>query len=322
MARGPLSQSDYSPQFAGHETFPLRYGWLKKVFDRVAETEREAANKTACFGEDAIARFGVGKNMVLSMRHWAKAAGIIREESQTNRVTTTPLGQRLFGPEGIDPYMEYPSTLWLIHWQLAARAVSPTVWCWAFNYYSDNIFDRDVLKRRLERFIQDQRWKNVSPNTLNKDVSCFIRTYVARPPSTQAGHDDALESPLTELGLIKATGKNGFRFVRGKKPTLGDGVFIYALLDLWSQHPHATTLSFELIAKDPGGPGRVFGFNDNDVVDRLAALEEVTRGKLWWSDSTGIHQVSRKDTVALNEETKTDFLKKDYKTRPVESEVA
>ena len=39
MAREPLFHNDYSPQFSGHETFPLRYGWLKKGFDRVAETE-------------------------------------------------------------------------------------------------------------------------------------------------------------------------------------------------------------------------------------------------------------------------------------------
>ena len=39
MARGPLYQHGYEPQFSGHETFPLRYGWLKKAFDRVAETE-------------------------------------------------------------------------------------------------------------------------------------------------------------------------------------------------------------------------------------------------------------------------------------------
>ena len=35
MARGPLFQYTYSPQFSGHETFPLRYGWLKKAYDRV-----------------------------------------------------------------------------------------------------------------------------------------------------------------------------------------------------------------------------------------------------------------------------------------------
>ena len=33
MTRGPLYEPDYKPQFSGHETFPLRYGWLKKAFD-------------------------------------------------------------------------------------------------------------------------------------------------------------------------------------------------------------------------------------------------------------------------------------------------
>ena len=91
-------------------------------------------------------------------------------------------------------------------------------------------------------------------------------------------HDDALESPLTELGLIKAIGKqDGFRFVRGPKITLSDGVFVYALIDFWTRYfPNAATLSFEAIAHAPGGPGRVFQFDENDVADRLAALDEVT----------------------------------------------
>src|SRR5690625_6536827 len=83
MARGPLYQQDYKPQFSGHETFPLRYGWLKKCYDRVAETEPEPDNKSLCWGDDAIARFGVGKNMVSSMRHWATVAGIIEDRKST-----------------------------------------------------------------------------------------------------------------------------------------------------------------------------------------------------------------------------------------------
>ena len=39
MLRGPLYGDDYRPQFSGHETFPLRYGWLKKAFDAVLGTE-------------------------------------------------------------------------------------------------------------------------------------------------------------------------------------------------------------------------------------------------------------------------------------------
>ena len=129
MARGPLYQDGYNPQFSGHETFPLRYGWLKKAFDRVEETADQPENRVACWDDDAIARFGVGKNMVASMRHWAKAARVI-EEPSPNSVRPTDLGRLIFSPTGLDPYMEHPGTLWLIHWQLAARE-DKTTWFWA-----------------------------------------------------------------------------------------------------------------------------------------------------------------------------------------------
>lgn len=310
MARGPLYQNNYTPQFSGHETFPLRYGWLKKVYDRVAETEEYENNRPLCWDDDAIARFGVGKNMVSSMRHWAKVSGIIEELNGTNSVRTTALGHMLFGPDGLDPYMEHPATLWLFHWQLASRP-EKTTWFWAFNHYPAITFEREVLTKKLERLAKERDWARVASTTVKNDVACFIRTYVARQPSGKTGHDDALESPLTELGLIKAIGKkDGFRFVRGPKSTLGNGVFIYALLDFWSQYSTASTLSFEAIAHMPGGPGRVFAFDENDVADRLAALDDVTKGMLRWSETAGLKQVIR--GMEIDEEVKLSYLPMDY----------
>ena len=293
MARGPLFQDTYSPQFSGHETFPLRYGWLKKVYDRVAETEQEANNRASCWSDDAIARFGVGKNMVASMRHWANTANII-VEPDTKTVRTTELGRKLFGDAGLDPYMEHPATLWLVHWQLAAWP-KKTTWFWAFSYYPAITFERGGLVKKLDRLAKDQNWSRVATTTIKNDVACFIRTYVAQNPSGRTAHDDVLESPLTELGLIKAIGKkDGFRFARGPKTTLGDGVFVYALIDFWKRHSiNAATLAFEAIAYAPGSPGRVFAFDENDVADRLAVLDNVTDGALRWSETAGIKQVVR-----------------------------
>ena len=318
MARGPLYQKGYTPQFSGHETFPLRYGWLKKAFDRVAETEGQPENRAACWGDGAIARFGVGKNMVASMRHWAKAAGVIKE-SESNSVQTTELGHLLFGSKGRDPYMEYPATLWLIHWQLAAREAK-TTWFWAFNHYPAIIFERDSLIERLDRLAK-RNWSPVANKTIKNDVACFIRTYVALPLSAKTGHDDALESPLTELGLIKADGrKDGFRFVRGPKATLSDGVFIYALMKFWSsRYPNTATLSFEAIAHAPGGPGRVFLFDENDVADRLADLEDATNGALRWSETAGMKQVVRNIDID-DEATALSWIESDY--GPIDGEEA
>ena len=310
MARGPLYQGGYKPQFSGHETFPLRYGWLKKAFDRVAETEHEADNRATCWDNDAIARFGVGKNMVASMRHWAKAAGIIVEPG-ANTVRTMELGRKLFGVRGLDPYMEHPATLWLIHWQLVAGR-EKTTWFWAFSHYPAITFERDELIKKLERFAKNRDWPRIAATTIKNDVACFIRTYVARQPSGKTGHDDALESPLTELGLIKAIGKkDGFRFVRGPKSTLGDGVFVYALIDFWLRYsPNATTLAFETIAHAPGGPGRVFMFNENDVADRLATLDEASNGAFRWSETAGLKQVVR--SIDIDKDLKLNWLPMDY----------
>ncbi len=312
MARGPLYQDGYNPQFSGHETFPLRYGWLKKAFDRVAETEVMPDNRAACWGEDAIARFGVGKNMVASIRHWAKAAGVI-DEAAVNSVRTTGLGRLIFGPKGLDPYMEHPATLWLIHWHLAARA-EMTTWFWVFSYYPALTFERESIIMKLDRLAKDRNWSRVAHATLKNDVACFIRTYAARPPFGKVGHDDALESPLTELGLIKAVGKrDGFRFVRGAKSTLGNGIFAYALLDFWSHYSGAATLSFEAIAHAPGSPGRTFLFDENDVADRLAGLDEVTNGALRWSETAGLKQVVR--NADIDADAALALLARDYDER-------
>ena len=168
-----------------------------------------------------------------------------------------------------------------------------------------------IWRKKLERLSKERNWSRAAGTTIRSDVACFIRTYVARQASGKAGNDDALESPLTELGLIKAVGKkDGFRFVRGPKSTLGDGVFVYALMDFWSQYSTAATLSFEAIAHAPGGPGRTFAFDENDVADRLAALDEVTDGALRWSEAAGLKQVIR--NIDIDEDSKLSYLSIDY----------
>lgn len=311
MARGPLFQNDYRPQFSGHETFPLRHGWLKKAYDAVEATEGDAENKSVFLGDDAIARFGVGKNMVASMRHWGSAAGILTESQGSPVIRTTEVGRMLFGPRGLDLYMEHPATLWLVHWRLAAHA-EKTTWFWAFNHFPSPTFEREHLVKGISRLAYNCGWTRAAVATVKNDVACFIRTYVPQQPSGQAGNDDALESPLTELGLIKPIGKrDGFRFVRGPKSTLGDGVFVWSLLDFWSRYSKkAATLSFEAIAHEPGGPGRVFLFDENDVADRLAGLDDATGGRLRWSETAGLKQVVRDPD--LNFETALSYVEADY----------
>ncbi|WP_432475199.1 DUF4007 family protein [Brucella anthropi] len=312
MSRGPLFEKDYKPLFSGHETFPLRYGWLKKVYDAVTTDGKDVASKSLFSDDNSIARFGVGKNMVASMRYWAAACDVIGDVS-TNQIAVRPLGHKLFGSGGLDPYMESPSTLWILHWSLCGRE-DRTTWYWAFSHFSHLTFERETLVKTLLSIAEDRGWPRVSPATVKRDVECFVRTYAAKAASSQVSHEDALESPLTELGLIRATGKkDGFRFVRGPKSTLGDGVFAYALIDFWQRYSKSKTLSFEAIAHGPGSPGRVFALDEGDLVERLSEIEDATEGLLRWSETAGLKQVIRSSD--LNVEAALALVDADFRVR-------
>lgn len=180
MVRGPLYQENYRPQFTGHETFPMRYGWLKKAYDHVTRFKKHSDDKTVVWGDEAIAQLGVGKNMVSSIRYWARILGVVEESAKApHSVKTTEFGRKIFGKKGFDPFMEHSTTLWLIHWKLVSN-ISLTTWYWAFGHYPSLVFDRVDMQSKLERLCADRKWKRASPVTLKNDISVFVRTYTSK----------------------------------------------------------------------------------------------------------------------------------------------
>ncbi|MBE0470969.1 MAG: DUF4007 family protein [Methyloprofundus sp.] len=310
MLNSSLFESGYVPQLSGHETFPMRYGWLKKAYD-VVQAATDDSDKHSVFNDvSAIARFGVGKNMVASIRHWATQCEVISSGKKGAASGVGYIGSTIFADDGFDPYMENPATLWLLHWRLASNP-DLTTWFWVFNHYNGDHFERETLVKALIKFGQDRGWSRVTPSTIKRDVDCFVRTYVAKPATGKQTHEDTMESPLTELSLIKPIGKkDGFRIIRGPKVSLGDGVFAFALSEFWSNYTHGNTLSFEAIAHHPGSPGRVFQLNEDDLVDRLARLESFTSGLIRWSETAGLKQLVRSQAPSKN---RLDFfLGQDY----------
>ncbi len=309
MTRSRLYEEDYRLRLSGHETFPLRYGWLKKAFDAVSEAEHAGSERSVFLAEDAIARFGVGRNMVGSIRHWATAAEIISKDGRE----TTQLGKSLFREGGRDPYMEDPTTAWIIHWIISSNP-NNTTWFWAFNHYASPTFYRDTLVRGIEKLAKGHPKSRASISTIKSDVACFVRTYVSQSLSEKTGYEESLESPLTELGLIQSTGKrDGFRFVRGRKPTLGAGIVAYAVYGFWPDHSTARSLSFEALAHEPGSPGRVFVLDENSLADLLLEIETVSGGAYRWSETAGLKQLIREHDITEDQAFK--FIEHDYEHR-------
>ncbi len=309
--RSPLDAENYRPRLSGHETFPLRYGWLKKAFAAVCEEQR--SGREIFSAESAIAWFGVGRNMVSSIRHWALMTRILSDDGEAHALKPTPIGTLLFDDkDGLDPWMEHPSSSWLAHWHISGHP-RLTTWFWAFSHYPGIAFERDMIVSGVKELAERHSWPRASLATIKRDVACLVRSYAPVQSGSAAVLEESLESPLAELGLIHATRRrDGFRFVRGPKPTLLPGVFSYAVGDFWQRFaPSSNTLSFEALAHAPGSPGRVFLLGENDLAQLLAQLEDVTQGTYQWSEAAGLRQLIRAQEVPFAEAigfTRDDYL--------------
>ena len=295
MASEAFHTPQFRGQFSGHETFPLRYGWLKKVVDAFATTESDEADSV--FDPNiAIAKFGVGKNMVVSMKHWSMATGII-EQSTNSSPRLTSLGRELFADNGFDPYAEHPATLWLLHWNIASKPRPATTWYVAFNYFNNLVLEREQLQGQIERLFQERARSRLSPATLKRDVDCFIRSYVVGRSKQGEISEDSLECPLAELELMVPGAVRGqYQFQRGEKSTLPDGVFNHALWNFWKGRGTAETITANTLTHEPGSPGKIFKLDDMSIANRLVRIEETSHGVFRASDTGGLQQVQRLTT--------------------------
>lgn len=298
------------PVFSGHETFPLRYGWLKKVYDSVYYAGNSKDKLRDIFNNDeAIALFGVGKNMVSSMRHWATWSGIISD----NEVPISSFVSSILDDKGYDPWLESPISLWILHWQLARRPRLLTYY-WFFNIFNGNNFDKEQINNSLKSICEDYNLKPPSELTLKRDIDCFLRTYVSKSNNQGKISEDTLESPLAELGLINTLNKRDlFQPARGSKESLTNGVFLLVLHDFWSRNwKNQTSVSIESLVYDAGSPGRIFLLDEDAVLEKAYDISTLGLG-IEWTESSGLRQFIR--SVELNEllEAALDLIKTEYK---------
>ncbi len=286
--RSPLDHAS----FGGHETFPLRYAWLRKAVDHIGRDPGVFQR------DDAMVTLGVGKNMVRAIRHWGLAAGVLEEDPSVpnNRgrsLRASALGSALFDADGWDPFFEDPATLWVIHHELASSAERATTWYWAFNHLPQPEFSKSDLAHWLTKLAQEHGWPRVSPASLKRDVDVFLRTYVAARTARGVALEDTLDCPLVELGLIREHGSKGnYLLQRGDQPTLPDAIFAYGLVRFLERREHASSaVPVHSIAFAAGSPGRVFSLTEDALMRRLEDLERTTDGAIVFHDTAGLRQL-------------------------------
>lgn len=289
-------QSDHL-SFSGHETFVLRYGWLKKAYDAILKDP-------SVFGrDDAIITLGVGRNMVRSIRHWALASGVLEEELHTRglRLQPSSFGNFLFGSTGHDPYLEDIGSIWLIHWRICANERRSTSWTWTFNLLRSTEFTIAGVLSVIQKELEKRSVKVPPISTLKRDVDCCVRSYAPGESLKKTIIEDTLDSPLVELRLVSRTNSDLLKFNRGPQISLRDEIFTHTLIDFWDRKaPARESLSFNEIAYGVGSPGSVFKIDEDSLATRLEKLEWVSGGSLVYADVAGLKQVYRR--AAVNKE--------------------
>ena len=286
---------DFKPNFSGHETFSLRYGWLEKSFQAVVNYKDNPFIK-----DDAIAQFGVGKNMVNAIKHWAVATGFL--ETTDESYAPSEYAKQIMDPNA-DPFLEATDSIWKIHYELAKNPRNTTIY-FIFNYLNENAFDRSTLSLRLLDFLASNELKIPADKTLLSDINVSLANYSNKTKKT--AREDDIASPLSELRLLRTLGDGRYSFNLGTKPSLSQKLFLSCFVDFWHSSSeqgtiNGNTIRFEQILHAPGSPGRLFLLDEKELTIRLEDIETLSNGHLIWSETSGMQQIAKTAKFNLSE---------------------
>lgn len=265
--RPPLS----APSFSGHESFPLRYAWLKKGYDALEEEDNQVFSS-----ESGMVELGVGKNMVRAIRHWGLVAGMweVIPQSRGKDLRPTLLGHSLLmNVKGWDPYMDELGTIWLLHWQLTKAPEGATAWWYLFSRPRSDAFTKAELEAELQEVADEaEGGRRVPSSTIQRDIDVLVRCYT-RAKAERGAWEEVLNSPLMALDLVRPVpGRKGaYVCPLGAQPTLPQGIFDAALVDFCGRtlKDGVRSFSFDKLLYDWGSPGRIFRLTESALMERL-----------------------------------------------------
>lgn len=173
----------------GHEKFALREGWISKALMILPN------NPDAFTLKNASDLFGIGSNMVKSLRYWMRALGLTN--SSGNELTE--IGKIIAEN---DPYIENPFTLWIMHSYIAKNIEYATTWYMYFNKCDATDLDKteieSILFREVKKYVAGISF---SEKSLSNDVEVLLNMYSRNKDNSDP--EDKNVSPFSQLALIK-----------------------------------------------------------------------------------------------------------------------
>lgn len=285
-------------RFGGHQTFSIREGWLYKGL-RLAVEEPER------LGDPELADWlGVGKNMAKAIHHWLQATGLAERDpaagSKTRVLRPTDFGRIVWDR---DRYFLLPGTWWAVHVQLIHRPSDAYSWYWFFNHFNADRFERPVCAEALRRHLAAQGQRMPSARTLERDVNCLLRSYAVTVPREQTDPEDAMECPLSELGILQHSKQTGFFHLNRDLKPVPFQLFGYAVSlarELYGSVDTSNQLDLSLtdLTHGPNAPGRVFALTAEATYELVAGYESQRKLRL---DGQAGERIARLDTLRSDE---------------------
>lgn len=243
----------------GHEKFALREGWVNKALIIIPDAPEVFLRK------DATDMFGIGSNMVKSLRYWMRAFGLTIEKGSAG-VELTERGKLI---AKYDPYLEDPFTLWIMHSYISKNKEGATTWFMYFNHCDADELKKSeievILLREVKKYVAGQ---NFSEKSLSNDVDVLLNMYSKNKEKLDP--EDKGISPFSQLALIKNVDGKYIKN-RPNKRNFSEMIVLYELI-LMSKN--SEEVSIEKAVYGENGLANIYNLTSvmaNDYFDRLDA---------------------------------------------------
>jgi len=278
--------------FSGHETFYCRALWLQKGYHFIKEGKQ--------FNQEAaVADLGVGRNMVSSMKFWLEAFNICDPNQKL-----TQFAHFIFGPEGVDLYLEDPATLWLLHYYLVTEKRA-SIYHLVFNEFrKERIeFSDSHLERYIWRKLSELN-QTYSPKTIESDIAVFRRTYI-RPRSTKQlkaaaqNIEENFSGLLMDIELIEERRKGEEKTVwysieNSEREDIPEELIFFCILN---NRAYGKSISLQSLLSDVNSVGNVFALNGNGLIQKIKRLIEKYPDTITYKDDAGIREIQFKKEI-------------------------
>ncbi len=247
----------------GHESFSIREGWLTKGIFEVSKNPKIFSEK------NLTDVFGIGTNMVKSLKYWLIVSNLIQENKNKGYVLSE-LGELI---KNKDPYMEDIFSLYFIHLNIAQNTERALIWNLFFNKCDMSTFSKDDLQRRIEEILKNDDFE-FNSKILSDEISALLKTYTNEQKNDTP--ENNFTCPLSELKLVKKIEKDKYRKEKSSINNLDPYIVYWLLLN---QIQEKDSINIEELLKEDNSISKLLNLDKillNDYLDILKRIGLIT----------------------------------------------